>query len=206
MLINTNYQGIQPIILLMIHLYNSWTILIAFTVQGTNSSEDKNKTARQLFHEAPMPTGSLSLPGANYSGLMECPCRIIVYIIIILLYFYLDIHVYNNDNNCSPFSSYVAHLQVQLGLSRSLMVLIFKLKECATLVLLRRMIVSMLRVPWWKMWFLMYQRRLRLPQVVVMSWVTFRAMKFTLTVKNRHLWNVAPPLAGQYVPWVCISI
>ena len=50
MLINTNYQG-KP-----------------------NSSQDQNKTARELFHEAPMPQESLSLPGANYSGLMECPC------------------------------------------------------------------------------------------------------------------------------------
>ena len=50
MLINTNYQG------------------------DPNSTHDQNKTARQLFHEAPMPKESLSLPFANYSGLMECPC------------------------------------------------------------------------------------------------------------------------------------
>ena len=37
-------------------------------------NKTSNKTARELFHEAPLPQNSLAPVGANYSGLMECPC------------------------------------------------------------------------------------------------------------------------------------
>lgn len=49
-------------------------MLINTNFQGGSDPSAKNKTARQLFHEAPLPKNSISPPGANYSGLMECPC------------------------------------------------------------------------------------------------------------------------------------
>ena len=49
-------------------------MLINTNYQGDNSTADQNKTARELFYEAPLPLESLSPVGANYSGLMECPC------------------------------------------------------------------------------------------------------------------------------------
>eukprot|EP00946_MAST-07B_sp_MAST-7B-sp1_P003171 g3171.t1 len=41
---------------------------------NTNYPASPGQTPREAFHDAPLPKEALSPAGANYSGLMECPC------------------------------------------------------------------------------------------------------------------------------------
>ena len=56
-------------------IYSPTSFILQPMLINTNYQSNKtNQTARQLFHQAPMPAESLSPKGAMYSGLMECPC------------------------------------------------------------------------------------------------------------------------------------
>ena len=42
---------------------------------NTNNPATPGQSPREAFHAAPLPKETAAPPGANYSGLMECPCK-----------------------------------------------------------------------------------------------------------------------------------